>query len=220
MAVLAWFAAQNSGWYECGKRYTAEEAKARAQEYAKVVLEETKGRPEPDVAKKVLAMIAQESAFDECNIASWAKKRFKLRHKPTKAQSIALLRKTTNSGKIDAGPLQRVYPPYGMSRYPAEKALDLRFQVKLLAQRLPMFLKTCESLYGKDRHWRLRWTVKTKGGGKKVVTEKRRLYCQDMYFTLHNTGGMSVNSKYYKSVSFQWRRWEKQLRKEDSLAMK
>ena len=230
IAILAWFSAQNNAsWWECGKKYTPQETQTRAAEYAKIIYTAGEEYPAPGIKEKITAMIAQESAFDECNIAGWAKRKKIIKkgkekrllpRKPTKEAVLEVLRNRGKYGlrKVDTGPLQRIFPPYGSIQYGPEQAIDLKFQVELTAQRLPVYLKTCEGLYGKNRTWRLKWTITKKNGQKKVIKGKHQLTCQDMYFTLHNTGGMSVNTKYYKSVSFQWRRWRKVIPK--TLAMK
>ena len=204
LAVLAWFTAQNgSPWYECGKKYTPEQARVRAGEYARVVVEANRRHPYPDGAKWLLAMLAQESALDRCQIAGWCKRKLGMGRRPTEKQALKVLRGATYKHKIDGGPLQRLYPPHG-KWYGPEKALDLQFQVELTARRLPMYLKQCRANYGPRKIWRSKYT-------------RKRLRCADVAFTIHNTGG-GINLKYYGSVSFQRRRWEKQLKRQEQRA--
>jgi len=201
-AILLWFLAQNgSAWWECGKPYTPEQAEARAQVYAQVVYDSAQRHPAPDAEEWLLAMLMQESALDRCQIAGWAKRKLKMKRRPTEKKAIEVLEKTSNGFRVDAGPMQRIYPPYGMRRYQEKRALDLKYQVELTAAKLPQYYKTCTGNYGASRKWKVKWS-------------RKRLTCSDLYFTLHNTGGMSVNTKYHRSVSFQRYRWQKEKKKQ------
>jgi len=193
IAILSWFAAQNnSPWFECGKKYTEAEAEKRATYYAQVITEAAVKYPAPDMAKWMLGMLAQESAFDECQFARRAKKRLGLGHRPTKKQILKILknRKKHKIKRVDTGPFQRMYPPYGDFRYPPEMAIDLKFQTNLTGQWLRAHHKGC--MFRNPR-------------GVKIKVGKRRikLTCDDMYWTYHNTGGSGFGRKYWGGVTYQ-----------------
>ena len=209
IAIMTWFAAQHSSWWECGRRYTPEEAEQRALEYAKIIKTTVKNTPSATDLDEywILGMLAQESALDRCQLARSMKRSLGLPRRPSESQVLQVLKRLRKlHRRADTGPLQRKFPPYG-AHYQPERALDLAFQIKLTAQRFPQYLKICRANYGARKAWKLK-------------RRRGRLTCEDLYFTLHNTGGLSINLKYYRSVSFQLRRMQisanSLTRKEDS----
>lgn len=178
--ILAWFISQGSGWTECGRRYSAEEAVARAEQIAGWVVKYTHVEA-PKGREWILAVIAAESGFDSCQVGGWFKKQKGLSFRPTREAVIKAI-VGAKGRPIDTGLGQFLVRPGSRER--AEGALDPERAIRKLGA------TTAE-------HWRYCQGKHPKGI---QVRKGVALSCEDAYWAFHNQADFSV--KYYRNVKY------------------
>lgn len=182
VAILAWFAAQDASWIECGHRYTEQEARGRAEWYAGQVSQGGTRWPAPESGWWMVAVMANESGFDGCALGPRVRERQDLPWKLTRAGALRALGRLRKPACV--GVAQWAWPVNGIGK---EEALDAAQGVSRLARAMPGYLADCRRRFPRG--------VKLAG---------RRRPCEEVYWVFHNVSW--VNVRFYRGVKLQERR--------------